>query len=89
MDPIDILNQCRNYYFIGNYIKVIELWLETPEANLGEYLNQANFFISRSLIAQRLLQPNAQIKFTKEPSSNLRAMTESIQQFFIPLIISN
>jgi hypothetical protein len=50
MESKDLLNQCRNNYFIGNYYKVLELWNENADENFGKYLLEVDFIVARSII---------------------------------------
>jgi hypothetical protein len=67
MDSKDLLNQCRNNYFIGNYYKVLELWNENVDENFGKYLLEVDFIVARSIISQKFLL-EYQVNFTKKPS---------------------
>ena len=50
MDPVDLLNQFRNAYFIGNYSKLLEIWNENSDESFGDCIMEINFIVSRSLI---------------------------------------
>ncbi|EGR30295.1 coatomer epsilon subunit family protein, putative [Ichthyophthirius multifiliis] len=86
MDLKEILDQYRQYYYLGNFQKILELWNQTEDSNYGEYLLQIDFLVARSIICLKELQPQNQVQFNKKPSSQLMICAQIASKYLAPLI---
>ncbi|EAS03995.1 coatomer subunit epsilon (macronuclear) [Tetrahymena thermophila SB210] len=89
MDPQDLLDSFRQNYYLGNFSKILDKWNQTDDSQFGQHLQQINFFVARAIKFHKQYSPKHQVQFTKQPSQQLLAVAQAVNEYLTPLVTSS